>query len=71
MIETNVSQTHIGQQLAALSPAQRSLLELRLMQKNRRTKTAQAITRRTDRQSAPLSYNQQGLWVLNQLMPGE
>lgn len=71
MIETNVSSTNISEQLAALSPAQRSLLELRLMQKNRRTKTAQVIARRTDRQCAPLSYNQQGLWVLNQLMPGE
>jgi amino acid adenylation domain-containing protein len=71
MIETNVSQGDIGEQLAALSPAQRSLLELRLMQKNRRTKTAQGVARRADRVTAPLSYNQQGLWVLNQLMPGE
>ncbi len=28
------------------------------------------IPRRTSLEPAPLSYNQQGLWVLNQLMPG-
>ncbi len=28
------------------------------------------IPRQPNRESAPLSYNQQGLWVLNQLMPG-
>ncbi len=66
-----ISQSNIGQQLAALSPAQRKLLELRLMQKNRRTKTTQSIECREDRRTAPLSYNQQGLWVLNQMMPGE
>src|ERR1043165_4910168 len=66
-----ISQSNIGQQMAALSPAQRKLLELRLMQKNRRTKTTQSIERREDRRTAPLSYNQQGLWVLNQMMPGE
>ncbi len=70
-METRVSQSNIGQQLAALSPAQRKLLELRLMQKNRRVKTPQGIEPRADRETAPLSYNQQGLWVLNQLMPGE
>lgn len=71
MMETRVSQSNMGQQLAGLSPAQRKLLELRLMQKNRRARTTQSIERRADRTSAPLSYNQQGLWVLNQLMPGE
>src|SRR5712692_437081 len=71
MMETNASSTDIGRQLAALSPAQRALLELRLTQKSRRAKPArQIIKRQTDRHSAPLSYNQQGLWVLDRLMPG-
>ena len=61
----------IRQQLAALSPAKRSLLELRLMQKRRRSETARAsIPRLPERTSASLSNSQQGLWVLNQVMPG-
>jgi amino acid adenylation domain-containing protein len=47
------------------------LLEKRLMQKNKRPKhERQVIRRQPDRQAAPLSYNQQGLWVLDRLMPG-
>src|SRR5207253_1519460 len=68
---TSVYDSNIAQQLAALSPAKRSLLELRLLRKNRRQATANImIPRQPNRESAPLSYNQQGLWVLNQLMPG-
>jgi len=72
-METIVSNNQsITQQLAALSPAKRSLLELRVMQKKRRGKTVgPAIPRLAERDSAPLSNSQQGLWVLNQLMPGE
>src|SRR2546423_12267608 len=71
-METTVSNNQdLAQQLAALSPAKRSLLELRLMQKNRRKEgPRQVIQRQLDRESAPLSYGQQGLWVLDQLMPG-
>src|SRR5437016_7640141 len=60
----------IAQQLAGLSPAKRSLLELRLMRKRIARPAKQVIPRRANRSAAPLSYNQQGLWVLNQLMPG-
>src|SRR5947208_1599369 len=68
---TSSSQSHLAQQLAALSPAKRSLLELRLMRKHRRQSARNmTIPRQPNRESAPLSYNQQGLWVLNQLMPG-
>src|SRR5437660_7427404 len=68
---TSSSQSHLAQRLAALSPAKRSLLELRLMRKNRRQSARNmTIPRQPNRESAPLSYNQQGLWVLNQLMPG-
>lgn len=72
-METIVSNNQsITQQLAALSPAKRSLLELRVMRKKRRGETAgPAIPRLAERDSAPLSNSQQGLWVLNQLMPGE
>ncbi len=72
MIETASSTSNLGQQLAGLSPAQRALLELRLMQKNGRAKPARArIKRQANRKSGPLSYHQQGLWLLNQLTPGE
>ena len=61
----------IKRQLAGLSPAKRALLELKLMKKKVRNRVAdEVIPRRTDRDFAPLSYNQQGLWVLSQLMPG-
>src|SRR2546425_3433001 len=68
---TSSYQSNLAQQLVALSPAKRSLLELRLMRKNRRQSAKNmTIPRQPNRESAPLSYNQQGLWVLNQLMPG-
>jgi aspartate racemase len=61
----------LTQQLSALTGAKRALLELQLMKnRQRKEKTRQSITARNVK-SAPLSYNQQGLWVLNQLMPGE
>lgn len=66
-----VANSNLAQQLFAFTSAKRALLELQLMKKNQRKESAsQAITARKLR-SAPLSYNQQGLWVLNQLMPGE
>ncbi len=54
--------------IATLSPAKLALLELKLKQQRRAP--AQSIPRATDRDSAPLSLSQQGLWVLSQLMPG-
>lgn len=61
---------NIKQQLAILSPAKRALLELKLMKKNGRDEAGgEVIPRRVERGSAPISYNQQGLWVLSQLMP--
>ncbi len=63
-------QIDLKQQLAALSPAKRALLELKLMKRNGSRKAAEeTIPRRTERGPAPLSQNQQGLWVLSQLMP--
>ena len=41
------------------------------MQKSKRAKPErQTIKRQSDRHSAQLSYHQQGLWVLDRLMPG-
>src|SRR5580765_6325604 len=70
-LNPSVADSNITQQLAALTGAKRALLELQLMKKQKRKeKTRQIVTARKLK-SAPLSYNQQGLWVLNQLMPGE
>jgi aspartate racemase len=54
--------------LATLSLAKLALLELKLKQQRRAM--AQSIPRAANRDSAPLSHSQQGLWVLNRLMPG-
>jgi len=65
---TSYSET-IAQQLAGLSPAKRALLELRLIKKRPAGAARQVIPRHSTHEPAPLSYNQQGFWVLNQLMP--
>ena len=69
-METTSYNETIAQQLAGLSPAKRALLELRLMKKRPAGAAKRLIPRRADGEPAPLSYNQQGFWVLNQLMPG-
>jgi amino acid adenylation domain-containing protein len=53
---------------ATFSPAKLALLEFTL--KKQRRGMAQSIPRAANRKSAPLSHSQQGLWVLNRLMPG-
>jgi amino acid adenylation domain-containing protein len=58
--------TIITEPLATLSPAKLALLEMTLKKQRR----AQSIQRAANRESAPLSHSQQGLWVLNRLMPG-
>jgi len=60
----------IREQLAGLSPAKRALVELTLMKKKAAAaQPAQAITRRPAGSVIPLSFYQQGLWVLSQLLP--
>src|SRR5438876_12070275 len=54
--------------IATFSPAKLELLEMTL--KKHRRGRAQSIQRAANRDSAPLSHGQQGLWVLNRLMPG-
>ncbi len=70
METTTADNETIARQLAGLSPAKRALLELHLMKKRPAGTAKRVIPRRANREPAPLSYNQQGLWVLNQLMPG-
>src|SRR5215470_5272126 len=57
------------ERLAKLSPAKRTLLELRLQQIAAADSVRHTIPRSTTRASAPLSFAQQRLWFLNQLEP--
>src|SRR5207245_353639 len=69
-MSVSTADDNLRQKLAALSPAKRALLELKLMKRNGSKAAAEVrIPRRSDRGTAPLSYNQQGLWVLSQFMP--
>ncbi|MBD2540823.1 non-ribosomal peptide synthetase [Coleofasciculus sp. FACHB-SPT36] len=60
---------NISQRIAALSPEQRALLELRLKQKGLSPVKTQGISQRKDSNSLPLSFHQRRLWVLHQLEP--
>ncbi|GAB4193597.1 MAG: hypothetical protein OHK0022_08670 [Roseiflexaceae bacterium] len=65
--------TKISQRLAALSPEQRRLLEQRMQAQGLQLPAAQAqaIFRRADPAApTPLSFPQQRMWFLEQLMPG-
>jgi hypothetical protein len=55
--------------VAQLSPPQRELLASRL-RRRRAEGRGPAIPARPDRAQAPLSYSQEGLWLLDQLEPG-
>jgi amino acid adenylation domain-containing protein len=61
---------NIREQLAGLSPAKRALIELKLLKKTAAAGEPQPlISRRPEGTPVPLSFYQQGLWVLSQLMP--
>ncbi|MFE1744007.1 amino acid adenylation domain-containing protein [Coleofasciculus sp. H7-2] len=60
---------NISQRIAALSPEQRALLELRLKQKGFTSVKTQSIPQRKDSNSLPLSFHQQRLWIIHQLEP--
>jgi aspartate racemase len=64
------SALNIREQLAGLSPAKRALIELKLLKKKAdEGEPEPMISERPEGALVPLSFYQQGLWVLSQLMP--
>jgi hypothetical protein len=67
----STSALNIREQLAGLSPAKRALIELKLLKKQAAAgEPKPLISKRPEGAPVPLSFYQQGLWVLSQLMPG-
>jgi amino acid adenylation domain-containing protein len=67
----STSALNIREQLAGLSPAKRALIELKLLKKQAASgEPKPLISKRPKGVPVLLSFYQQGLWVLNQLMPG-
>ncbi|MEH1848660.1 MAG: amino acid adenylation domain-containing protein [Nostoc sp.] len=65
----NIGINDINKRIAALSPEQRALLELRLQQKELRLKKLTSISKRKDSDILYLSLIQERLWFLYQLQP--
>jgi amino acid adenylation domain-containing protein len=62
--------SNVNERIAALSPEQKTLLELRLAQKGLKKSIIQArIHPEQNRDSGVLSYAQERLWILHQLQP--
>ncbi len=59
----------INSRIAALSPEQRALFELRLKQKNLQIKKSTSISQRTASDILSLSLTQERLWLLHQIQP--
>ncbi|MCC5648472.1 amino acid adenylation domain-containing protein [Nostoc sp. XA013] len=59
----------INERIAALSPEQRALFEMRLKQKNLQVKKLTSISKRTASDILYLSSTQERLWLLHQLQP--
>ncbi|MFW6357750.1 MAG: condensation domain-containing protein [Chroococcales cyanobacterium] len=59
----------LAKRIAALSPQQRALLELRLKQKGLKAPSLNTISPRKTSDSLPLSVAQERLWLLHQLQP--
>ena len=60
----------LNQRIANLSPQKRALLEQRLRHRSTSGATRQAIPHRDASTPCPLSFTQQRLWFLDQLVPG-
>jgi hypothetical protein len=59
----------LSARLSNLSPAKRALLELRLKEKSLESSVSPIVPRRSTRDNAPLSFEQERLWFLHQLEP--
>ncbi len=59
-----------AERLAALTPEQRALFELRRRQRGLRDAGGQGIQRRHDLSDAPLSFDQERLWIIDRMAPG-
>lgn len=60
----------LGERLSKLGPAQRALLERRLLERRSAAAAAARIPRRAQFSPVPLSYSQELLWLLSQLESG-
>ncbi|HKS26459.1 MAG TPA: condensation domain-containing protein [Pyrinomonadaceae bacterium] len=59
----------LRQRITELSPQKRALLAMRLRKEHTRAAATQTIPRRAGSGTLPLSFNQEGLWFLDQLEP--
>jgi amino acid adenylation domain-containing protein len=59
----------LRQRIDALSPAKQRLLDLLRRKQETGTPAGPTIPRRPDRESGPLSFSQERLWLLDQLLP--
>src|SRR6185503_11563245 len=71
---TLVGATHRSQfameKSSNLSPVKQAVLEQRLQRASRRPVQCPAIPKRPNRESAPLSFAQTQMWVIDQMTPG-
>ena len=63
-------QRDVGERLSKLGPAQRALLEKRLLEKSAKAAVGARIPPRSVASPVPLSYSQELLWLLSQLESG-